>query len=706
MIRRFGILSICLIFAGETGVAVSVSDRTAARHAAVDRGPSAALPVVVICMTKSIEPLEPRTHLSVTMGDDGWTNFTPSADTRAVYVSASLGSDANDGYSPNRPVASIARGYEQLRNGKPDWLLLRTGDVWHEQFPKWRLSGRSEQEPILIGSYGPREKPLILAGSGTGFKTGPGVSHLAITGIHLYAHTRNPYDPGAYLGTAGGDGIDILGDVHDLLIEDVTVQYFTKNLVLHEASGRMSDVTVRRSVFADAYNGSGAYINGVDNIAFQENVFDHNGWNERVDIPSQRIDHNLYFSYDNTGVIVEGNVITDGGMLGLQARAGGIIRNNLFVRNPIGMNFGMAGGATAVAGGVSGEISGNIFLGGRDVRGSARGWAIEIGNTRPGGGTIVRDNIIAHDMMNEFAAIQLNAATNVSNADQTVGLNDLRIIGNTVYGWYAALATTSRFEPGGAGLNAYSGVTVKDNDFQQLTSERYLSHRTTFRFDLERFEGNRYDSTNKNATFLNGSTEMSWSDWNKYIEPMSTREEVEYFAPDRSMESYSAALGNLPKVGAFMTQVREQSRRYWRPEYATAAIVQYLRDGFKPVSGTVGLVGTNLSHKNLDPARQRISFYFTRDVSKTIDVKDLVIWSRAGDRVIRTSEMKMTYDPLTNSATWTFPGLDRDMLYAGDWAVWLHSPGIKDADGHTLDVNADGRGGDPYTLKFTLPARV
>jgi hypothetical protein len=46
------------------------------------------------------------------------------------------------------------------------------------------------------------------------------------------------------------------------------------------------------------------------------------------------------------------------------------------------------------------------------------------------------------------------------------------------------------------------------------------------------------------------------------------------------------------------------------------------------------------------------------------------------------------------------------MLYAGNWAVWLHSPGIKDADGHMLDVNAAGMGGDPYTLTFTLPPRA
>ena len=70
-------------------------------------------------------------------------------------------------------------------------------------------------------------------------------------------------------------------------------------------------------------------------------------------------------------MLVEGNVFADAGMHGLQAR-GRTIRNNLFVRNPIGMNFGMASGATAVAGGVSGEVSGNIFLGGRDVGGEPR----------------------------------------------------------------------------------------------------------------------------------------------------------------------------------------------------------------------------------------------------------------------------------------------------------------------------------------------
>src|SRR5688572_7618176 len=120
----------------------------------------------VIRMTQPLEPLEPRTHLSVTMSADGWTDITPSSDTRTIFVSSSLGDDRNDGTSPNFPVRTLARGYGQLRNGKPDHLLLRTGDVWEETFPKWRLSGRSEQEPIVVGKYGPNDKPLILAGSG------------------------------------------------------------------------------------------------------------------------------------------------------------------------------------------------------------------------------------------------------------------------------------------------------------------------------------------------------------------------------------------------------------------------------------------------------------------------------------------------------------------------------------------------------------
>src|SRR5687768_17006668 len=105
----------------------------------------------VIRMTKRLERLEPRTHLSVAQDEQGWTTITPSEDSRTIFVSSSLGDDDYSGTSPTFPVRTLRRGYNLLRNGKPDHLLLRTGDTWDETFPKWRLSGRSADEPIVVG---------------------------------------------------------------------------------------------------------------------------------------------------------------------------------------------------------------------------------------------------------------------------------------------------------------------------------------------------------------------------------------------------------------------------------------------------------------------------------------------------------------------------------------------------------------------------
>ena len=65
----------------------------------------------------------------VTLSADGWTEITPSDDSLVVYVSSSLGDDANDGLSPEAPKRTIAQAKTLLRHQRPDWLLLRRGDV-------------------------------------------------------------------------------------------------------------------------------------------------------------------------------------------------------------------------------------------------------------------------------------------------------------------------------------------------------------------------------------------------------------------------------------------------------------------------------------------------------------------------------------------------------------------------------------------------
>ena len=83
-----------------------------------------------------------------------WSEAEPSIDTRIVYVSSSQGNDGHSGLSINDPVASLQIAKGLLRDGFPDRMLLKRGDFWNEGFGTWVLSGRSENEPMIIGAYG------------------------------------------------------------------------------------------------------------------------------------------------------------------------------------------------------------------------------------------------------------------------------------------------------------------------------------------------------------------------------------------------------------------------------------------------------------------------------------------------------------------------------------------------------------------------
>src|SRR5215212_1459573 len=159
-----------------------------------------------------LESLESRTLMAVSLDANGFTNITPSADGKIVYVSNTAGNDANSGSSASSAVKSIAKGALLLRNGSPDWLLLKSGDVWREAFPGWNKSGRSADEPMVIGAYGEGDRPWIKAGAKTAFyQGGTSVHDVAVTGLHFEANTRNPDSPDYTGNVAGAYGVQILG---------------------------------------------------------------------------------------------------------------------------------------------------------------------------------------------------------------------------------------------------------------------------------------------------------------------------------------------------------------------------------------------------------------------------------------------------------------------------------------------------------------
>ncbi|MEM8756753.1 MAG: hypothetical protein AAGF47_03115, partial [Planctomycetota bacterium] len=117
---------------------------------------------------------------------DGWTQFTASPDTVKIHVSAD-GDDNNNGRTPETAVRTIERGKALLRDGRPDWLLIRRGDTFNEGIGAWKKSGRSESEPMVVKTYGEGPRPrLIVPDRGVSMVNHrERREHLAFVGLHF-----------------------------------------------------------------------------------------------------------------------------------------------------------------------------------------------------------------------------------------------------------------------------------------------------------------------------------------------------------------------------------------------------------------------------------------------------------------------------------------------------------------------------------------
>jgi chitodextrinase len=532
---------------------------------------------------QNVEPLEHRQLFAVSIGNDGWTDVTPSSDSRVVYVSNSSGSDSNNGLSSGSPVKSISKARALLRDGSPDWMLLKRGDAWGESLTNWTLSGRNSQEPMLIGAYGSGERPVLNTGTGIGFKNSGSVSHLVINGIYFHANSRDT-DSSSYSGTTTGNyGFHTMGDLTDVLVEDAVFDDYTYNLSVTAYSGPINDFRLRRSIVTDAWSttgkSQGMYIDEVDGLLLEGNLFDHNGWNSDVSAAKANIySHGVYMSARNTGVVIRGNIFADSSSHGLMARAGGVIEDNLFLRNPINLTFG--GGASVTAGGVSGRVKGNVILDSRDISGSKRGIGIEIANTRPGADVVVEGNIITGDTQRNTPAITFNTNSDASNISQAVGINDLTIRDNIVYDWYSGWNLSSSFDPGGTGNDAVNNLTVQDNDFQNTAIDRIMKEGTGVSSEIA-FAGNRYyDGSSNSAWFQIGSTTSSLSTWKSKVEPTAVADVASYASPTRSIATYNAAIGGSTAFSDFVADAADQRHGDYDSAYSAAAVINYIRQGF------------------------------------------------------------------------------------------------------------------------------
>ncbi|HZM00724.1 MAG TPA: hypothetical protein VFD43_10775 [Planctomycetota bacterium] len=515
-------------------------------------------------------------------GNNGWTALSPSGDTRTVYVSASTGSDGNDGFSADTPKRTLAAGKALLRHQMPDWLLLKRGDVWQEGLGQWTKSGRSPYEPMVVAWYGSSPaRPLLQTGTGDGLTVVGGngapssIENVAFVGLHFQAHT--------YAGTVSCVGARVLNPTTHLLIEDCFFQAYTANLVLQGlGADRHEDLRVRRCVVVDAWakhsanigHPLGLYAYAVDGLLIEENVFDHNGWNAGVpDAGPDVFCHNLYIDNGNTDVTVRGNIIANASSHGMQLRCGGTAINNLFVRNAIAL--GVGGGNHPEPGGVTGLVRGNVILDGKDIdAANPRGWGIWFGNIAQGHAAY---NIIAHNSQGHLARALYFAGDAEGDTGPTIGVHDLLVEHNIVRDWGGNLVVE-----GEAGH--FSGLELRSLDVQELThDEPVLLHFSSSSMASIESGDNRF--------FVSQLPAPAWTHiqlvdhsidyWMSQVGDTTSQDVfVNYSAPGVSVESYNALLGGPANLSAFLAQARLQSVSNWRPEYTAVRVNRYVRDGF------------------------------------------------------------------------------------------------------------------------------
>lgn len=496
-------------------------------------------------------------------GPEGWTVLRPAQDTKFIFVSSSTGNDSNDGLSPERPKRTIDNARRTVRPGYPDWVMLKRGDTWTEEF-RWSGSGRSLEEPMVVTAYGEGDvRPIVIAPSGkNGFYIGTSnLRFLAITGVEFRAPA----------GGSGSSGVRIVADTGEgLLIEDCMVSGFKDNfsIISDRDLGGFDVVQIRRNVIVDAAapfggHSQGIFVDALDDLLIEGNVLDHNGWTETGTCPPTIFNHNIYVQYTCGPAVVRDNIVARGSSHGLQLRPGGTAENNLFIRNALAMHTSR-GDST---------IRRNVVLEGRDLDASnPRGFGIEI---KPIISGVVEQNIIAH----RRAASPGGYGFQLHNSDSGVTDFNVTIRNNIVYDW-PDVALVVRHPD----LSIYDWIVVRDNQFVSAGQSAMIRFMPTS-FDQGKFQfwSNDYRTGSaSSAWFSIGGTALSLTDWKADTNEWNAQAFNPVFVdPERTVDTYYAnVIGEPGGFDEFMAKARTMSRATWDNRFSATAVNAYIREGF------------------------------------------------------------------------------------------------------------------------------
>src|SRR5690606_10929048 len=124
------------------------------------------------------------------------------------------------------PCKSLRAALAKMRNGHPDHLYLKRGDVWRNEQLVNLTSGRSENEPAVIAYYGESGARPKLENSRTAFYAlRENIANLHIIGLEFSAYRLDP-KASEFTGAGSADVI-LNGKSSNILFEDNKFSYST-----------------------------------------------------------------------------------------------------------------------------------------------------------------------------------------------------------------------------------------------------------------------------------------------------------------------------------------------------------------------------------------------------------------------------------------------------------------------------------------------
>lgn len=527
------------------------------------------------------------------VGPDGFTQFTPSANTQIIYVSNSQGNDNWSGLSQSQPKKSIQAGINAARYGFPDWVLLKAGDVWDTTSTiSVNARGISNSEMFRIGRYGTGARPLIRAGFGPSgfpvggfFMNGGNDRYIAINGIEIVGAAWNGANGDPSESISDPVGIVAL-DANDMLIEDVAIHNLKMGIVFHalvpEGNTVLQSLKLRRNSIFNHYKvgessrAAGAYIGNTNGVLIEENFFDQNGYNFAAGSYSTIFQRNLYLQNDNQNVQQRANIHARSGSE-IQQRSGGIAHNNTFLNN---MGYGLAfnRGSPGLPQPILPEaIRYNVTIDSQNI-------AIYPNSSsfpeRGVGLHLLTDNVLVYSNILKDRTSACNSNGHVSAIEVSQNASNNIIFNNKIYNWWHPSV------PFAKAIWLQNGTLnnlVVNNEIQMPNGGLVVQYSPSA---AATFYGNRYFSA-LSTPFDGPQGFINYSSWLGLSgEQNSTNTPISYPAPNRNAATYMAHLAALglttqpQTLEGFLLELRQQRQGNWKPELTADAFNNYIRQGF------------------------------------------------------------------------------------------------------------------------------